>query len=407
MKLYRNVRLTRKTLFAHKLRTFLSLAGITIGVAAVIIMVAVGRGAEREVVETIKAMGTNLLVVNAGKSKAFAGRESRSGSVNTLTLEDAEAILEACPSVMLAAPAQDRTLAVKYGNASVRTKVLGTTPDFPRIRNYELADGEGFTFEDQRAAFRTAVIGWAVFENLFGGEDPVGETIRIGKVPFRVAGVLGPKGLSSEGANEDNVIVIPVTTALRRVFNLDHIDTIYVRVRRQELMGRAEEEIRALLRERHRLDRRDRPDDFTIQNQVTSLRAEEAARESFTLLVTGIAAISLAVGGIGILAVMLLAVSERTNEIGLRMAIGARRRDILAQFLAEALILGLAGGVGGVLLGVAAAAGLGWATRWETVIPLDYAGWSVLVSLSVGLFFGVYPARRASLLQPIEALRAE
>ncbi len=407
MRLYRNIKLTRKTLFSHKLRTALSLIGITIGVATVIIMVAVGRGAQSEVVRLVKAMGTNLLVVNAGKSKTFAGRQSQSESVKTLSIEDSEAILLECPSVLMAAPAQDRTLPVKYEKIATKTRILGTTVDFPKIRNFEISEGLFFTEDDERAALRVAVIGYEVQKNLFGSEDPIGETIRIKNIPFRVIGVLSPKGLTGEGANEDNVIVVPISTALRRVFNLDYIDTIYLRVKSQEAMAPAEREIRSLLRERHRLDRSGSPDDFTIQNQMTVLKAEEATRESFTLMITGIAAISLVVGGIGILAVMLLAVRERTNEIGLRMAIGARRQDILVQFLTEALILGFVGGLIGVGIGLTTTVGLGWATKWETVIPVDYIFLSLLFSLSLGLFFGVYPARRASMLYPIDALRAE
>ena len=203
------------------------------------------------------------------------------------------------------------------------------------------------------------------------------------------------------------MIMIPLRAALRRVFNQSHISNIHVRAERRDLMRPAEDEIRAVLRERHRLTYRDLPDDFTIQNQITALEAEEATAESFTLLIAGIAAISLLVGGVGILAVMLIAVRERTPEIGLRMAVGARRRDILVQFLSEALILGLAGGVLGVALGMTGAFVVGWTTRWHTVVPFDFIGIALVFSLSVGLFFGVYPARRASLLFPIDALRAE
>jgi putative ABC transport system permease protein len=407
MKLVRNILLTRRTLFAHKLRTALALMGITIGVAAVIIMVAVGKGAQREVIRIIQEMGTNLLVVSAQRVEAFGGGRFDTGNVVTLMRSDSEAILENCPSVALAAPSQHKRLQVKYGAFSVKTKVLGTTPEFLTVRNFQLSRGAFFWPEEERAAKRLAVLGATVARNLFGSNDPLGEIIRIEKIPFEVVGVLKPKGITPEGANEDDQILIPLRTALRRVFNLNHINNVYVQATRRETMKTAEASIRQLLRDRHRLAIGNRPDDFTIQNQLTTIEAEESATESFTLLITAIAAISLFVGGIGILAVMQIAVRERTSEIGLRMAVGARRSDILVQFLAEALVQGLVGGAVGVVLGVAGALIVGWTTRWVTIIPFDFVGLALVVSLSLGLFFGVYPARRASKLFPIDALRAE
>lgn len=407
MKLVRNVMLSRRTLFAHKLRTILALSGITIGVTAVIIMVAVGRGAQQEVLRIIQEMGSNLLVVSAERPQAFGGGRFDSGDLATLTRADSEAILEQCPAVALVAPAQHKRLQVKHEISTLQTKVLGTTPDYPTIRNFKVVRGNFFWPEEEKAAKRVAVLGAAVARNLFVQDDPLGEIIRIEKIPFEVVGVLKPKGITPDGANEDDQIIIPLRTALRRVFNQNHIENIYVQATRRETMKRAEAEIRQILRERHRMEIDGRPDDFTIQNQITTIEAEQTATESFTLLITAIAAISLFVGGIGILAVMQIAVRERTSEIGLRMAVGARRSDVLVQFLAEALIQGLVGGLIGVLLGVLGSAVVGWTTRWHTVIPLDFTGLALVVSLSVGLFFGVYPARRASLLFPIDALRAE
>lgn len=407
MKLLRNVLLTRRTLFAHKLRTALALMGITIGVAAVIIMVAVGKGAQNEVLRIIQEMGSNLLVVSAERTQAFGGGRFDTGNVVSLVRSDSEAILEQCSSVELVAPAQHKRLQIKHETVAIRTKVLGTTPDYVEIRNFNIVEGRFFWPEEEKASKRVAVLGAAVKLNLFGMDNPVGEIVRIEKIPFEVVGVLKPKGISPEGANEDDQIMIPLRTALRRVFNEKHIRNIYVRATERETMDSAQAEIRQLLRERHRLEVRNRPDDFTIQNQLTTIEAERTASESFTLLISAIAAISLLVGGIGILAVMQIAVRERTSEIGLRMAVGARRSDILAQFLGEALVQGLVGGAIGVFLGVAGALVVGWTTRWHTVIPLDYVGLALVVSLSLGLFFGAYPARRASLLFPIEALRAE
>ena len=407
MKLYRNIRISRKTLFLHKLRTFLALLGITIGVAAVIIMVAIGEGAQHEVLRQIEAMGTNLLFVNAGRMKTFAGRERQIGIVTTLKIRDSEAIAEECSAVALAAPAQDRTLQVKYGNYSTMTKILGSSSAFQNIRNFPTVKGRFFTEEENKAALRIAVIGSQAFDNLFEGKDPIGETIRVRKIPFDVIGVLKSKGVSPEGSNEDNEILIPINTALRRVFNLNYLNSIYVSVKNRRSMATAEKQIAALLRERHRLDIRNKADDFTIQNQLTILETERATTQAFTTMIAGVAAISLFVGGIGILAVMFLAVKERTNEIGLRMAVGSRRKDIIVQFISEATILGFSGGFMGVFLGTSGAWIVETATKWQTAISLKPIVISLLFSLSVGLFFGVFPARKASLLNPIEALRAE
>jgi putative ABC transport system permease protein len=239
----------------------------------------------------------------------------------------------------------------------------------------ELVEVEFFWAEEEQAAKRVAVLGAAVANNLFGADNPIGEIIRIEKIPFEVVGTLKPKGITLEGANEDDQIIIPLRTALRRVFNQNHINKIYVQATRRETMKSAEAEIRQLLWERHRFKVGNRPDDFIIQNQLTTVEAEQTANESFTRLITAIAAISLLVGGIGILAVIKIAVRERTTEIGLRLAVGARRSDILVQFLAESLIQGLVGGLIGVILGVAGAASVGWTTRWHTVIPLDFRLW--------------------------------
>ena len=407
MKVFRNIKISRKALFSHKLRTLLALCGITIGVAAVIVMVAIGNGAQRAVLRRIKNMGTNLLVVNAGKVKTFVGRRRQIGNVITLKQKDYEAIITECPSVETAAPAQEKTLKVKYGNTTTMTKVLGTTPDFQSIRNFSIRNGRFFKAEENRASLRLAVIGSQVHENLFYGDDPIGEILRVGNVPFEVIGVLKSKGISPEGANEDNQILIPIRTALRRVFNLNFLNSIYVRVRSQNSMELAESEIRSLLRERHRLDRNKKDDDFTIQNQMNLIWGETETTDSFTLLIAGIAGISLLVGGVGILAVMLLAVKERTSEIGLRMATGARPQDILVQFLSEALTLGLFGGLTGMVSGLIAGWFIGLITEWETAASPGFIVLSILFSLTIGLFFGVYPARRAARLDPIVALRSE
>jgi len=407
MKLYRSLKLSGNSLAANRMRTFLALLGTAVGVAAVIFMVAVGRGAQHETLRRIESMGTNLITVKAGQVKKMINRERQFGDVTTLTPADCEAIKREFPFVAAAAPAQDRSMKTKYGNIFTTAEVVGTTPEFKDIKNHTLASGRFFSHDEDRAGLRVAVIGSDVNKNLFKGRNPIGEIIRIGNVPFEVTGVLKPKGTGAEGGNEDVRVFIPLRTALRRVFNIRHLEVIYIQVTAKQTMRRAEVEIRDFLRERHRLARRQKTDDFTIRNQVTALEAARESTESFTLLIAGIAGIALLVGGIGILAIMLLAVKERTNEIGLRRAVGARSRDIMFQFLMEALLLGLAGGALGTAIGVTGAWVIGMVTPLTTMIPYGAIGLSMVFSLSVGLFFGVYPARRAALLDPIEALRKD
>jgi len=407
MKVYKNLKVSQKTLLAHKLRTMLALLGIIVGVAAVIIMVAIGNGARQEVVSKIEAMGTNLVVVNAGEARTFVGRQQIRGTVTTLTLQDAEAIEQEIVSVVAAAPSQSKKTQVKFGNVSTNTTILGTTPNFQQVGNFKVERGNFFSEMENKASRRVAVLGRGVVENLFTGQEALGATIRIGKVPFEVIGVMKSKGVDMYGTDQDDQIFIPIRTALRRVFNQTQLNAVYLQIDRQEDMEAASGQVRRLLRQRHRLDRLDKPDDFTIQNQTDLIEAQEETSNTFTTLTASIAGISLLVGGIGILAVMLLAIRERTREIGLRMAVGARRKDVRIQFLFESSILSLGGGIIGIASGVAGSLLMKRVLAWSiSVSPL-----SVFVtfgfSLLIGLFFGVYPAHKASLLDPIKALRSE
>jgi len=407
MKITRSIRISRKQLLAHRLRTALALLGIVIGVSAVIIMVAIGNGAQEQVLSKIQAMGTNLIVINAGQVQKSAGRQQIRGTVTTLILDDVEAVGRECSAVNAAAPLQSKKMQVKYGNLSTNTTVVGTTAEFQKVRNFHVAAGAFFTDEENLASRRAAVLGRSVVKNLFEGSNPVGEPIRIGKVTFEVIGVMESKGVDLNGFDQDDQIFIPIRTALRRVFNLPYINTINVQATSSESMARAVTQITEILRDRHRLNKQQKPDDFTIQNQADLLEAQRETTDTFTMLIGSIAGISLLVGGIGILAIMLIAIRERTNEIGLRMAVGASRKDIMTQFVIEASILGVGGGLVGILLGILGAFFVGVGTSWAVSISPDSVGLAFGFSLLVGLFFGVYPARRASLLDPITALRTE
>jgi len=405
MKLSKNIALSCELLAAHKLRTLLSITGIVVGIATVVLMVSAGRGAEKKILDRIRDMGTNLIVVNAGQTRIVAGRQRQTSMVTTLEIDDAQAIAAECASVKLAAPAVTKKLSTRWEDENANTNVIGITPEGFRIRNIAIAEGRMFDSEEDRARRRVAVLGPTAAVNLFGQADPLGLQIRIGRVPFEVIGMTESKGMDANGVDQDDLILVPLGSAMRRLFNVDHIDTVYVQAESAEALDCAETEIRHLIRQRHRL--REKPDDFTIQNQATLLAAEREAAQSMTLLIGSVAAISLVVGGIGILAVMLIAVRERTPEIGLRRALGATRRDIRLQFLLESGLLAGSGGVIGVVAGVAAAVAVSQLGFWETIIswPAALAGFGF--SVAVGLVFGICPAVRAAALEPIEALRAE
>jgi len=407
MKIARSIKISRKQLLAHKLRTFLALVGIIIGVSAVIIMVAIGNGAQNEVLSKIEAMGTDLLIINAGQVQNTAGRMQVRGVVTTLTLQDADALKKESPLIKLSAPVQSKKMQVKYGNLSTNTTIVGTTSEFQEIRNFRTVKGSFFSDEENSASRRVAVLGQSVVKNVFGSGDPIGETIRIGKIPFEVIGVMESKGVDLNGIDQDDQIFIPIQTALRRVFNLSYISSINIQAINQEKMAETAKQITEVLRDRHRLNKQNKADDFTVQSQTDLLETQRETTDTFTMLITSIAGISLLVGGIGVLAIMLIAIRERTNEIGLRMAVGASKKDILIQFVIESAILSIGGGVIGIFIGVIGSLIISFGTEWAASVSLTSIIYSFGFSMLVGLFFGVYPARKASLLDPINALRSE
>lgn len=405
MKLSKNISLSVEILTANPLRTFLSVIGMVVGIASVILMVAAGQGAQKQILDRIRNMGTDLIVVNAGQTQIIAGRQRQMSTVTTLVPADAEAIAEECPSVASVAPFVSKKFTVRWEDEDANTNVVGMAASGFAIRNFAPARGALFTDEESRALKRVAVVGPTVVKNLFGETSPIGLTIRLGRVPFEVVGVLFPKGIDQNGADQDDLIIVPIGTAMRRLLNVTYVQSIYVQAKTTLSMGKAESEIRDLLRTRHRL--RESPDDFTIQNQETLLATERETSQSMTILIGSVAGISLLVGGVGILAVMLISIRERRGEIGLRRALGARRPDIRLQFLIESILLAGSGGTIGVIVGVGCAFGLSALGYWETRISWSSTAVALVFSAVLGVFFGIYPASRAASLEPIEALRAE
>ena len=390
---------------ANRLRTFLTMLGMVIGVAAVVAMLAVGQGAQMLVNQTIASMGSNLFIVLSGGSTA-GGLRMGSGSVPTLTLLDADAIAE-LPGVASVAPVQPGNSEVIYGASTWSTQVYGTSPSYLDVREWPLASGEIFTDYDLRSASRVALLGATVANVLFGDEDAVGKTIRIRNSPYLVIGLLARKGQSLDGRDQDDTILVPVTTAERKLFGSRFLGTVrfmMVQATSAQLMDRVERDITELLRARHRLNV-DAENDFTVRNLTAAANAAAATTKVMSLMLGAIASVSLLVGGIGIMNIMLVSVTERTREIGIRMAIGARRRDILVQFLLEAIIISVIGCCVGVVLGVGGAFLAERAAQTTVVVTSGSIVLAFAVAASVGIFFGLYPARKAAYLKPIDALR--
>jgi putative ABC transport system permease protein len=399
MRLRRAIGLSLRVLSAHRLRAILAMASVSAGVAAVVLTSSLGAGASREVRRNIESLGTNLLVVRPTQVKKVVARKTIKGTVTTLRLDDSTAI-EQLAVVSELAPGISAALRVKGDHAAMLTNVLGTTTAFPGVRRFRVRSGHLFDDDDDRASRRVAVLGDRVAGMLFPDDDPVGRQIRIRGVAFAVIGVFAPKGVLADG-DEDNQIIIPIRTALRRVFNGSFLSSVFISVRNGGSMDDAAREIGALLRERHRAE------DFEIQNTARLYAMQRKTSDSLTMLTSTLAAIALLVGGSGILALMLMTVKERTREIGLRMAVGARPRDILLQFLLEASFLALSGWAVGLLAGAIGIAAVAFGTTWKVGAPIAAIVSSLGMAVTIGLGFGAFPARKASLIPPIEALHAE
>ena len=403
-----SLRIALRALIVNKMRAALTMLGIIIGVSAVIAMIAVGSGAKVQITEHISSMGSNLLIVRSGSSTS-GGLRMGSGTVPTLTVDDAEAILNEIPSVKYVAPDLSGVAQVVYGNQNWSTSVTGTIPEMHEIRNWPVTLGRPFTRQEVDGTTKVCLVGWTVLENLFGGTDPIGQIVRIKNIPFTVIGVLSHKGQSGPGHDHDDTIIVPLTTAQRRLFGMQFpgmVRGISIQIRDLELMKEAEQQVKALLRQRHRIPPNE-DNDFTVRNLTEVMSSAEESADVMSLLLGAIASISLMVGGIGIMNIMLVSVTERTREIGIRIAVGAKSRDILLQFIIESLVLTLIGGVLGIAIGIAGTYALSTLTEWPTLLSIRAIFLSFLFAGSVGVFFGFYPARKASLLNPIEALRYE
>ena len=405
MKTGATIRIALRALRRNKLRTGLTMLGIIIGVGAVVAMVGIGAGAKAQVEAQIASLGENVILIFSGSTTA-SGIRTGWGSAGTLKIEDAESIQREVPGIIAVSPEIRSAMQVASGNQNWMTQILGESPDYFTIRQWPLKAGAVFTEQDVRGANKVCVIGHTTARQLFGDADPRGQIIRIKQVPFIITGVLAPKGLSMMGSDQDDVVIMPYTTAMKRVMGQTMLRGINVQAESEAALKPAQQQIISLLRQRHRITP-GKDDDFTVRSQEEIAEAATATSRVLAILLGAIASVSLLVGGIGIMNIMLVSVTERTREIGIRMAVGAHGRDILLQFLIESITLSSLGGVIGIVLGIVASQLLSTLAQWPTMISATSVVVAFLFSAAVGIFFGYYPARKAAALDPIDALRYE
>ncbi len=405
MKIFSTLKIAFRALRRNKLRSVLTALGIIIGVGAVIAMVSIGNGAKSQVEAQIASLGENVILIFSGSVTA-SGVHTGWGSAGTLKVEDAEAIRREVPGVVAVSDEVVSTGQVGAGNQNWFTRIYGESPEYFDIRKWPLADGASFTEQDVRSSNKVCVLGQTTARQIFGSTNAVGQTLRIKGVPFFVTGVLMPKGLSPQGTDQDDIVIMPYTSAMKRVVGGTTLRGIDVQVGSPNDLELAQQQITGLLRQRHNI-RAGRDDDFTVRNQQEIAETATATTKVMTLLLGAIASVSLIVGGIGIMNIMLVSVTERTREIGVRLAVGAHGSDILTQFLIEAVTLSAIGGIIGILLGLGTSRLLSVLAHWPTLISIPSIIAAFFVSAGVGIFFGFYPAREAARLDPIEALRYE
>lgn len=400
-----SISIALRALLSNKLRSVLTMLGIIIGVGAVIAMVSVGMGVREKVQNSIASLGSNMLIVTPGAASS-QGVRSASGSSITLVADDADYIKKTVSGIDYVAPSVSKQYQLIAGNQNWTTTVQGITPEYMAIRSLTVGSGSFVSERDLSSRNRVAVLGATVAESLFGNVNPVGQSIRINNTPYQVIGVLDSKGQSSMGQDQDDIVMIPLTTAQERLIGITYVHSINIQVSKMEYMDQVQDKITTLLRQRHKIIG-DKEDDFTVRNLTSIMEMATETTGTITMLLGSIAAISLLVGGIGIMNIMMVSVTERTREIGIRKALGATFRDIMLQFLLESVVIGLIGGIGGIGLGITAAYAISMIGSLNTVISLLSIFVSFGFSIAIGLFFGIYPARKAALLDPIEALRYE
>jgi len=403
--LLENVRTALKAIMVNKMRSVLTMLGVVIGVAAVIAMVAIGQGTKAKISKQMERLGTNRLSVSSGSFRRF-GRSAASGSITTLRAADARAILAEVPGVSMVAPTVRGNEQIVYGNKNWQPPFTGTTPEYLAVNNWGVETGSNFTEEDMLSNRKVVLLGKTVAKELFDGQFPIGQIVRIKHLPFEVAGVLQERGTSSNGRDLDDIVLVPLATAQKKLLGIHHIEGIDVVAMSQQATYEVEKAMAQLLRERHKLTGT-KENDFSIRNRAEIIEAANEATDTLSYLLAGIASVALVVGGIGIMNIMLVSVTERTREIGVRLAVGARRRDIRRQFLTETLVLSLLGGITGILVGIGASYVISYFGGWETLVSPGAVLLACGFSAAIGIFFGYHPAEKAATLNPIEALRYE